>query len=536
MSYPRSIQVLIVEDESSPREYYEAEFAAIRRNFDGEIAPLQFASDQEAAIGHLERQFVFHLVILDLRLPANKRSTALPEPSVGVELVERFAARDSYPIPALLVISGYLADVSQGTLDERVRSAFFYGRVLVKGASLRGDIQKAIAASARYTEVGVHVRDGGSAFYPTLSPRDDDLLRRAILGIDEGVGVDIRWWSMDLEDPSYDATSSHGWTKVLTGSFLLARDLGRTRPMFFKLTPSSDVEYVMKDAGLMQWKLPHIKIAAKIVASSRALLVTHQVGEIDLDPVSLEDFLDRQTTQTLLQIPGIVRDLTAQIAGLCEPVSREGSPSSLLWAHHKAATIASIWRQWGIGSDDPLSDVVSLYECLSRNRTTFWYQHRGMLHGDLNPSNIAIEESAGSCRGYIFDASGTRGGVSVKDLAVLEITSLLHRKASSDIALEALCPILYDSDRVLVEDLDTSGTSPGCRNTLELVRELRRQARQHVRLEIYALMLVDAALIQLGGLESTISRNKIGRPRDAAILCAAVARWFRRLAPSDWLT
>lgn len=47
---------------------------------------------------------------------------------------------------------------------------------------------------------------------------------------------------------------------------------------------------------------------------------------------------------------------------------------------------------------------------------------------------------------------------------------------------------------------------------------------------MYALTVADAALMQLGGLDITVSRNKIGRPRDALVLCAAAAKWFRRVS------
>ncbi len=174
--------------------------------------------------------------------------------------------------------------------------------------------------------------------------------------------------------------------------------------------------------------------------------------------------------------------------------------------------------------------MVSLFLYLSANPAVVWYPHQSVLHGDLNASNVAVEVHSGTPRGYIFDASGSGGGPSVRDFAALEVTVLLHRRPSVVFNTELLCCALYGSNVELLDASPNSDLPEMARRVFALIAEIRRNALRCADAVTYALCVLDVALMQLGGLDFTVSRNKIGRPRDAAVLCARISKWFRRNA------
>lgn len=66
-----------------------------------------------------------------------------------------------------------------------------------------------------------------------------------------------------------------------------------------------------------------------------------------------------------------------------------------------------------------------------------------------------------------------------------------------------------------------------------MISELRRVAASFpdATAVVYALMVFDQALIQLGGLAFAVSRNKIRDPEQAAKLAARAANWIELVCP-----
>ena len=64
---------------------------------------------------------------------------------------------------------------------------------------------------------------------------------------------------------------------------------------------------------------------------------------------------------------------------------------------------------------------------------------------------------------------------------------------------------------------------------MEFIRHIRLAAEAMLDRHIYALLVFDYALIQLGGLAFGISGNKIHDPRIAAHYAAIVAGWYSSL-------
>jgi len=68
------------------------------------------------------------------------------------------------------------------------------------------------------------------------------------------------------------------------------------------------------------------------------------------------------------------------------------------------------------------------------------------------------------------------------------------------------------------------------RNVVDFIRAIRDAAGTWNDLEVYALMVLDFALVQLGGLAFGSSGNQISDPRSAVYLLAAVADWYVRIS------
>jgi hypothetical protein len=92
------------------------------------------------------------------------------------------------------------------------------------------------------------------------------------------------------------------------------------------------------------------------------------------------------------------------------------------------------------------------------------------------------------------------------------------------------CMTFY-GDRVDVpDDPDVTQGSNRARSTLKLIAEIRKQALKRAKPSIYALMVFDCAMLQLGGLAWPYG-NKITHPPNAARLASLTASWLRRVAP-----
>src|SRR5262245_15701914 len=283
MSYPHELLTLIVEDEPSSKSYYDAVFDQLAKRYP--LAKPRFAFCHSDGIEAIASDSIYHLVILDLRLPQSPNQPASEGLDFGLDLLEKCSNRNAYPIPAMLVISGFLDRANQTDLTARVNAGFAIGRVLIKGENLEGDIESAIRSCLVYSQVGIHIRDGGIDLLPTISPRDDDLLRRCVVAEECCAGVDLQWWSAEC-DPSIPSDSPFsGWTKTLMGSFLLDKGRGKSLPTFFKLAPCGGADSVIAEAKLLQHKLSHVKVFQPVISGNRSLLVTQKVGDGDGAPI-----------------------------------------------------------------------------------------------------------------------------------------------------------------------------------------------------------------------------------------------------------
>ncbi|HEY3411904.1 MAG TPA: hypothetical protein VGM51_02490 [Armatimonadota bacterium] len=319
------------------------------------------------------------------------------------------------------------------------------------------------------------------------------------------------------------------------GKFVLDDGAGMSRPTFFKLWPSDGAESVFRAADVMQHKLGHINIRSKCSSGTAAVLVTEKVGEESGRPTSLASFLMRDPSSTLPFLPGIVDDVCSQTDRLGTESPDELPIASILWSWHDLERIRNQYEKHSCPPPalDPtlFSDPAEVYDTLRLQQTPIRLARQSCIHGDLNITNIALDVGAKVVRGYIFDAAAFGGGFSGWDLATLEVTTLLHSVGSLDEGLVEYCGSFYNqalpADLGFVREDATSRQ----RNSASLVYEIRQRVLERVSPEVYALMVFDNALMQLGGLDFQVSRNKITLPSDAALLAALAAGWLIRVSP-----
>jgi CheY-like chemotaxis protein len=434
MSYPLTIHALVIEDDEGAKDAYKGIFESITADVTGlpfSAALPSFAFSYEEAVACLESSKIFHVVVLDLRLPEKPKMPTVEGVELGIKLLNRCIERDRYPIPSLLVISGHIGSTEQTRLQDAIHQGFHYGRTLVKGdyGLLEAEIRQACNEALRYCSVGVHVRDGGQEQFPTISSREEDLLRRSALQQSGVIGLDLTWWSAKrlVAISKNRCDSTNPWTKVLMGRYLLDGGRGASRPKFFKLMDGFDAKSVIDSARYVEQKLTHIKLACHIITKSCALIVTEKVGAQDARPSSLEAiFIGSE--------PGRARKVALQIADQVQQLGDllpESKPlKELFWPGHDIALLTEQWNRFAPQMREQLGhevDPVSLFLELLASEIKQRITERSLVHGDLHMScqgrsktrPVGRSKSRPVVGGQIVEYSGEEGRWSVAEAALL---------------------------------------------------------------------------------------------------------------------
>jgi CheY-like chemotaxis protein len=282
MSNLRVLQVLVIEDEPTVRDNYEATFSVLRRQFNGQIGDLRFASSFEEAADALGSSGVFHLVILDLCLPLRPNQPAQQGVALGLTLLELCLERDEYPIPGLLVISGHVSKTEQSALKSRLEKGFSYGALLVKGGNLISELALAIASILKYENVDIRTKGDGNEPHLAPSPRENDLLRRAAILMD-AAGLNLSWPVTNQMKAVDGSPLIGGSMKTLVGRVLM--DGGESlRTIFFSFAPADSFLLICQNAK--DWALrrsSYARISHTGVSGARMLVVA-EVDGIDIKP------------------------------------------------------------------------------------------------------------------------------------------------------------------------------------------------------------------------------------------------------------
>ena len=531
MSYPRKLHILIVEDDSDAIEAYRVSFATLKKTF--QIVDPVFVRSFADAKNRIDGQEIFHAVILDLNLPMETRGQPVEGLAPGEQLLEMLAKRDNHPVPVLLVVSGKL-NLAQpiGNMQQRLENDFWYGRLVNKGLEQHHEIESGLTQALRYLDVGIHIRDSGKEWFPTLSPREEDLLRRCVLTQSTCLGIDLRWWSAESGPSISHPTPNAGPTKVLMGRFVLDDGLGHSIPTFFKLEPAGNGPSVCRDVGILAQKLGHVKVYHTFQSRQRSLVVTQSVTNQGW-PVSLNEYFQRDPGEVAPVVATLIHQVVEQLNQLGPAEEDEVTVGTFMWSHLDRAAIEKAWSSCDTRQivEDRFANPLEVFDALKASATKHWATRRNCTHGDLNATNIAIDASQPeNPQAYVFDAAGMRADFDFRDLATLEVTSILFNSVGVDQQLIHASRIFYQ-DEFLPTLPPSAETTTFTQNVFSTIFAIRSRFQVDQQKVTFALLVFDSALRQLCGIGFQPSPNKVKNPLHACYLAAWAARWLTTVAP-----
>lgn len=536
MGYPRTLQTLVIEDEPEMIESYGRFFGKfIREGHD--VGMPSFAGGYQNAVMWLDMPRHYHIVILDLKLPEYAGEDAEGESARGLELVEKIATREDYPVPVLLIITGEPKRIGNLTsLSDQLHEKFFHGQVITKGLSLEKEIYRhGLVKAWQYNDFGIRLVDTQEEPRPPLTPREEDLIRRSGLSNETNKGVDLAWWSAERKDRGAGPETPH-WVKVLQGRCVLDGEDGMSRHRFFKLESAENGERAHKSALRMQNKLPHIRVLGFHKGGTRGLLVTEKAGVSDEPPISLNTFLQMDTKVVLPAAARLAHDIAEQLRRCDQPQKEPRLIPRLLWEHHTAGSLNAAWGNFCADATGDDISPASLWGAIRSSEERVWVDVRACQHGDLHLGNVSLDFNDGVApQAFIFDAGSMSRTVCGRDLATLEVSLLLHQKYQGGASLVSACAPLYDGSAAGGDGDATHDLPPHHRNTHEMIKAVRREAMTELGGRVYCLLLLDEILIQLGSLAFGTSQNKITRAYDAVELYRLLAAWVckEHLAQGD---
>ena len=156
----------------------------------------------------------------------------------------------------------------------------------------------------------------------------------------------------------------------------------------------------------------------------------------------------------------------------------------------------------------PAADPIALYVDLHKTDAKVRLRERSVVHGDLHMSNVALDSTPKGHEAYIFDAGVIRRSTAGRDLAVWRFRfcstttlSWTHSRRFARLSTTPAKPLDVNTAASIDDSM--------AQNVVEFIRGLREGVKSWNRPEVYALLVFDFALIQLGGLMFGSSGNKV---------------------------
>lgn len=281
----------------------------------------------------------------------------------------------------------------------------------------------------------------------------------------------------------------------------------------------------------MESKLQHVSVVGHWVSASTSLLVTGKAGPSDESPVPIGEFLRWPAATVVPLLPRIASDIATQLRSFPKSALQQVPLSTLMWLPRgvdRRSSLTDVARRWGIGK--LTSDPVAVFEEICSPSRMTWVEKR-VGHGDLHTGNVSLDRDGDSVRAFIIDAGALDNGVCSRDLAALEVSLVLHESdAVGESVLELQAAIELFDGTAPDGTVSIGAEAPDTlRNTIEFVAALRREALHECRPDVYAVLLMDQVLIQLGGLAFGTSNNRIRRPLDSVRLFELLTGWLGRI-------
>src|SRR5215467_10075615 len=137
-------------------EVYKAYVEKLRRS--RPLAQPCIVQSYADALEQLSQSDLFHLAILDLRLPEQAGDEADEGSARGLDLIQKVADREHSPVPALAIITGDSRRITKlGPLQKLLQERFWFGDIIQKSIDLMEDLARVIDKVLEYVDLGLTV-------------------------------------------------------------------------------------------------------------------------------------------------------------------------------------------------------------------------------------------------------------------------------------------------------------------------------------------------------------------------------------------
>ena len=150
-------------------------------------------------------------------------------------------------------------------------------------------------------------------------------------------------------------------------------------------------------------------------------------------------------------IPQLIGQVVKQLNQVGGESEDEIPVQEFLWEYLDRNAIEKAWNGCDTRQlrDDSCLSPLEAFDHLKQLTAKDWATRRTCIHGDLNATNIAIDAShPGNPQAYIFDAAGMKADFEFRDLATLEITTILFNSIGVDQQLFQACRKFYQDEFV----------------------------------------------------------------------------------------
>ena len=315
------------------------------------------------------------------------------------------------------------------------------------------------------------------------------------------------------------------------GHFLMDDGMGASIPTFFKFEPAGNGPSVSRSVGILGQKLAHVKAFATVLSRQRSLIVTQSVTKGI--PVSLNEYLQRDPVEVGAHISVLIGQVVEQLSQLGDKNEDEVPVSSFLWRYLDRDAIERAWEN--CDTSQPVAEdgskPLATFDLLKASNARIWVNRKACTHGDLNATNVAIDASLpNNPQAYIFDPGWMEADFEFRDLATLEVTTILFNSVGIDERLINTSKVFYDTEFLPSSLPSAPSVTPFVQNVHSMISAIRSHMQFEQQKKAYAL-LVFAAIQQLSGLGIQPSPNKVRNPLHARCLAAWVSNWLKSVVP-----
>ena len=325
---------------------------------------------------------------------------------------------------------------------------------------------------------------------------------------------------------------NRGPTKVLMGHFLMDDGMGASLPTFFKFEPAGNSPSVCRSVGILGQKLAHVKSFSTVLSRQRSLIVTQSVTKGI--PISLNEYLLRDPVEVSAHISVLIGQVVEQLSQLGDQNEDEVPVSTFLWRHLDREAIERTWKNCDTSQSvaEGRSNPLATFDLLKASNARTWANRRACTHGDLNATNVAIDASLPTDpQAYIFDPGWMEADFEFRDLATLEVTTILFSSVGIDEQLIHASKMFYETEFLPPTAPSAPSISPFAQNVQSMISAIRSRLQSEQQKKAYALLVFSAAVQQLSGLGLQPSPNKVRNPHHACYLASCVSSWLKNIAP-----